>query len=72
MAKNRTLAEANNRILLNSNIIETTLSALLAKGNALQVLEIGFGEGRALLELAWRFQDHQVAFMALTRNQDGL
>jgi len=67
MARNRTLAQANNKILRNSNIIETTLSDLLAQGHALQVLEIGFGEGRALLELAWRFQDYQVAFYGVNK-----
>jgi SAM-dependent methyltransferase len=42
--------------------VGAAVSALLAQRAPMDVLEVGFGHGRALLELAWRFRDHDVAF----------
>jgi ubiquinone/menaquinone biosynthesis C-methylase UbiE len=38
------------------------IAELLANHQSLHVLEVGFGWGIALLELAWRFRDRRVAF----------
>jgi ubiquinone/menaquinone biosynthesis C-methylase UbiE len=53
----------------NSRIIEMTLSDLLAKGRPLKVLEIGFGQGRVLMELAWLFRNNEVAFYGVDKTQ---
>lgn len=65
--KTRSLAEINHKILKDSRIIETTLSELLSKGKGLKVLEVGFGYGRALLELAWHFRNERVSFYGLNK-----
>jgi ubiquinone/menaquinone biosynthesis C-methylase UbiE len=66
---NRSLSETSQKILKNSPIVEATLAGLLAKERALKVLEVGFGQGRALLELAWRFRRDNVAFYGVDKNQ---
>lgn len=58
----RSLTEISHKILKKSRIVETTISDLLTGGTPLNVLEVGFGWGRALLELALRFQHDPVTF----------
>jgi len=67
MSTARSLAEVNHKILKNSSILETTLSGLAAQGKPLSVLEIGFGQGRALMELAWRFRNAPAAFHGVAK-----
>lgn len=50
------------RLLRAAGGVEAAVSALLAQRTPIDVLEVGFGHGRALLELAWRFRDDDVAF----------
>jgi len=69
MSTGRSLAEVNYKLLKNSPILETTVSDLLAKGKPINVLEAGFGQGRALMELAWRFRNDQVAFYGVDKTQ---
>ena len=58
----RSLSGTTHKILKDSQIIETTLSALFAQGSATKVLEVGFGRARALLELAWCFRNERGTF----------
>jgi SAM-dependent methyltransferase len=41
------------------------ISNLLSDHRSLSVLEVGFGWGVALLELAWRFRDQDIAFFGI-------
>jgi len=66
----RSLFETNHKILKDSQILETTLSARLAQGRAVKVLEVGFGRARALLELAWRFRNERAAFYGVDKKQE--
>jgi len=61
-SRTRSLARINHKILKESSVIESTLCELLTRRQSLNVLEVGFGWGRALLELAWRFRDAKVTF----------
>lgn len=58
----RSLTEISHKILKKSQIIETTISDLLTRDVPIHVLEVGFGWGRALLELSWRFRHNPVTF----------
>lgn len=69
MSKSRSLSEISYKMAKNSRFIETALSELLAKGKAPKVLEIGFGQGRALLELAWRFRNNDVTFYGVDKTR---
>jgi tRNA G46 methylase TrmB len=42
--------------------IEAAVLEQLERRSPIDVLEVGFGHGRALLELAWRLRDRDVAF----------
>jgi len=66
----RSLSETNHKILKDSQIIETTLSARLTQGSAAKVLEVDFGRARALLELAWRFRNERVTFYGVDKKQE--
>jgi len=61
-SRTRSLAEIDHKIVDESRIIEETLTRLVAAGRPLSVLEVGFGWGRALTELAWMFHDHPIEF----------
>ncbi|MFQ5450069.1 MAG: class I SAM-dependent methyltransferase [Nitrospinaceae bacterium] len=67
-AKNRPLKEINHLLLKESSILETTLSGLCAgnKRKPIKVLEVGFGYGRALMELAYGFRNLAVDFHGIT------
>jgi ubiquinone/menaquinone biosynthesis C-methylase UbiE len=69
MSTGRSLAEVNHKLLKNSRILETTLSDLLAKGRPLKVLEVGFGQGRALMELARHFRNDKVTLYGVDKTQ---
>jgi len=70
MAMYRTLSETSHRILKHSQIIETTLADLLKRRSEVTALEVGFGHGRALLELAWRFRSDRAAFYGVDKKQE--
>jgi len=70
MATYRSLAETNYKLSKRAPIIEKTLLDLLKKENALKVLEIGFGRGRTLLELARRFRNGRVSFFGVDKRQE--
>ena len=42
--------------------VEPAVVDLLERRSPIDVLEVGFGQGRALLELAWRLRDRDVVF----------
>lgn len=67
MPKNRSLAEINDRLVEDSAVLEATLSELLTRRSALKVLEVGFGHGRALMELAWKFRDAPTSFYGINK-----
>jgi SAM-dependent methyltransferase len=56
MPKRRSLSETNHKLLEDSTILQDTLAALAAARGDVRVLEVGFGEGLALAELAWQFR----------------
>jgi SAM-dependent methyltransferase len=70
MARDRSLLEVNRKIVKKSpDILGETLTDLLKQGDALNVLEVGFGHGRALLELAQRFRDRPVTFYGVDKTK---
>ncbi len=71
MSRNRSLSDINHKILMNPALIETTLSEQLDKAfkKPLHVLEIGFGHGRALTELALLYKADPVIFHGVTLEQ---
>lgn len=70
MARNRSLAELNNKIVKRSAVLETTIADLIKVKSEMEVLEIGFGEGRVLLTLAWMFRDHPIRFYGIDKKQE--
>lgn len=69
MSRSRSLAEISHKLVRDSDVIGETLSGLLAPGKTLNVLEVGFGHGRPLLELAWRFRHEAVNFFGVDKRQ---
>jgi len=77
-SRSRSLEQIDHKILRHSRAVEETLEGLLSLGRPLRVLEVGFGRGRALAELAWRFRESDVAFFGvdlertkpITRSED--
>ncbi|MFQ5543608.1 MAG: class I SAM-dependent methyltransferase [Nitrospiria bacterium] len=69
--KTRDLNGINQKIVKDSDIIQSTLSALLSKANGsnMKVLEVGFGYGRALLELAWQFRQENISFLGINKKK---
>jgi len=59
--KTRGLHEIN-RIFKTSKPIESVVANFLMKKTTVEVLEVGFGWGRALMELAWQFHGKNVVF----------
>jgi SAM-dependent methyltransferase len=49
-------------LLRSAGGVEATVTDLLERRAPIDVLEVGFGHGRALLELAWRLRDRDVTF----------
>lgn len=69
MSRSRSLAEISHKLVRDSDLIGETLSRLQAPGKTLNVLEIGFGHGRPLLELAWRFRHEAINFFGVDKRQ---
>lgn len=67
MPKNRSLTQINDIFVEHSTILETTLSELLTRRSPLNVLEVGFGHGRALMELAWKFRKAPISFYGINK-----
>ncbi len=57
----RTLTEIND-IFRAATKVESAISELSATKNKLEVLEVGFGYGVAMMELAWRFREEEITF----------
>jgi SAM-dependent methyltransferase len=69
MPKRRSLSETNHKLLKESTVVQDTLAALVATRDAVRVLEVGFGEGLALAELAWQFRAAPVRFFGVDKLQ---
>lgn len=67
MPKNRSLAQINDVFAERSEILETTLLEQLMKRSTLNVLEVGFGHGRALMELAYKFREAPIGFCGINK-----
>jgi SAM-dependent methyltransferase len=59
--RTRSLAQIE-ELLEASGGVEQAIRVLVALRGPIDVLEVGFGHGRALLELAWRLRDREVTF----------
>ncbi|MDQ7051669.1 MAG: class I SAM-dependent methyltransferase [candidate division KSB1 bacterium] len=70
MARNRSLAEVNYKISKTYDLLQRTLTGLLEQKSAARVLEVGFGEGRALLEFAWQFRSQPVSFFGVDKKRE--
>jgi len=57
----RTLTDIND-IFKAATKLESAISELSETRTKLEVLEVGFGYGLAMLELAWRFRDREITF----------
>jgi len=64
-SRSRSLEQIDHKILRHSRVVEETLDELLSLGRPLRVLEVGFGRGRALVELAWTFRASDVEFFGV-------
>lgn len=62
--KSRTLSEVNE--ILNNKPIEYFVNEQLLTKKCVDVLEVGTGYGRCLLELAWKFNQEKVNFFGVT------
>ena len=62
MAKSKSLASINDKLLADSTPIQDALRDLLNRKGPVSVLEIECDSGRALMELAWEFRDEDVHF----------
>ena len=67
--KTRDLRGINQKIMKGSSIIQSTVLDLLSKGGGLKVLEVGFGFGRALLELAWQFRREDILICGVNKKK---
>ncbi|MEM7115918.1 MAG: hypothetical protein AAF614_25980, partial [Chloroflexota bacterium] len=70
MARNRSLADLNNKIIKRSAVLENTIAELAEAKQEMDVLEIGFGEGRVLLTLAWMFRNQSIRFFGVDKKQE--
>ena len=68
--RSRSLAKLKDR-LGDSFAIDVAINQLLTKRRSLDVLEVGFGYGHTLLELAWLFRDKKVRFHGVDKRPDG-
>lgn len=67
MAKNRSLFEAQKKLNRRFPVLEHRLQRLLGIRQPVHVLEVAFGEGRALLELAARFRGKPVHYYGVEK-----
>jgi SAM-dependent methyltransferase len=63
--RTRPLSEINRHLAPSGTTLEEAIAGLLADRRPVAVLEIGFGWGPALIELAWRFRDEPVSFAGI-------
>ena len=70
MARNRSLREVNYKLSKNYRCLQNILDGILQQRGRASVLEVGFGEGRALLEFAWEYRRHSVAFFGIDKKQE--
>jgi SAM-dependent methyltransferase len=63
--RTRPLAEIDHKLAASGTTLGDAIAELLAARRPLAVLEIGFGWGPALIELAWRFRDEPVSFTGI-------
>jgi hypothetical protein len=65
----RSLAHINHHLRA-AGSLEEHISRLLEKQDGrVEVLEVGFGYGRVLLELSWLFRDREVGFHGVDLNR---
>lgn len=66
-SRSRSLAELDRRLLPKGPPLEAIIEGMLADGRKPSVLEIGFGWGRVLIEIAWRFRSRPVSLRGINR-----
>ncbi len=66
-SRSRSLAELNRRLRPKGPPLEAIIDGMLAEGRSPSVLEIGFGWGRVLIELAWLFRSRPVSLGGINR-----
>jgi SAM-dependent methyltransferase len=64
-SRTRSLAQVNRKMRSVGVPIEHAVAQQLARTRPVSVLEIGFGWGPVLIELAWRFRDQPVRFAGI-------
>lgn len=67
--RNRTLRQVNDKLLTGRTVLQDTIDDLLDRRSSVTVLELGFGEGRALMELATAYRDQPVRFYGVDGSQ---
>jgi SAM-dependent methyltransferase len=65
----RSLAEINDHLQAVGNLEEHIGRLLEMQPGRVEVLEVGFGYGRVLLELSWLFRDREVGFHGVDLNR---
>ena len=68
-SRTRSLERISHKMARDPRFIVRKITELLASGGQVRVLEIGFGWGRALLELAWEFRDQDVVFYGVDKER---
>lgn len=68
-SRSRALPEINRRLLPKGPPLEEIVKAFVSAGREPRVLEIGFGWGRVLAELAWRFRSAPVSLEGINRER---
>ena len=68
MAKNRSLQEAQRKLSQRKPVLENRIDRLLGERERLDILEVAFGEGRTLLELAAKYRHNTAKFYGVERN----
>jgi SAM-dependent methyltransferase len=64
-SRTRRLGDINERLASSGTTLEQAITDQLARRSAVSVLEIGFGWGATLIELAWRFRAEPVSFAGI-------
>jgi SAM-dependent methyltransferase len=64
-SRTRGLGDVNERLGASGTTLEQAIADQLVHRSPVSVLEIGFGWGAALIELAWRFRDEPVSFAGI-------
>ena len=67
--KSRSLAHINNHLRAVGSLDEHIHRLLEKQSGRVEVLEVGFGYGRVLLELSWLFRDREVGFHGVDLNR---